>query len=48
MIDPDRVGARRTSASLVERLETYRDQPVDFDLEGIAAEAPAADADAPS
>ncbi len=43
MLDPDRRRRAQDLASIIERLETYRDQPLDFDLEGIAAEAPAAD-----
>ncbi len=36
MIDPDRSQRPQDLASLVERLETYRDQPVDFDLRQVA------------
>jgi hypothetical protein len=38
MIDPDRSQRPQDLASLVERLETYREQPVDFDLRAVAAE----------
>lgn len=37
MIDPDRSRRPQDLASLVERLETYREQPVDFDLRAVAA-----------
>ena len=38
MIDPDRSQRPQDLASIVERLETYREQPVDFDLLQVAAE----------
>ena len=38
MIDPDRSQRAQDLPSLVERLETYREQPVDFDLRAVAAE----------
>ncbi len=38
MIDPDRSQRPQDLASIVERLETYREQPVDFDLRQVAAE----------
>ena len=38
MIDPDRTQRPQDLASLVERLETYREQPVDFDLRQVAAD----------
>ena len=38
MIEPDRSLRAQDLHSLVERLETYRDQPVDFDLDQVMAE----------
>lgn len=36
MIDPDRSRRPQDAWEIVERLETYRDQPVDFDLRSVA------------
>ena len=44
MIEPDRHRRAQDLRSLIERLETYRDQPVDFDLERVAAGARSGDA----
>ena len=37
MIDPDRSQRSQDLASLIERLETYREQPLDFDLRQVAS-----------
>ena len=38
MIDPDRAQRAQDLPSVIERLETYREQPVDFDLRQVAAD----------
>src|SRR4051812_39049535 len=43
MIDPDRTQRAQDLASLIERLETYREQPVDFDLRQVAGESGGSD-----
>ena len=43
MLDPDRRRRAQDLASIIDRLETYRDQPLDLDLAAIAATAPVAD-----
>ena len=39
MLEPDRQLRAQDVAELAQRLETYRDQPLDFDLAGVAAGA---------
>ena len=43
MIEPDRAHRVQDLASVIDRLETYREQPVDFDLRQVAAARSGAD-----
>ncbi len=43
MLDPDRRRRAQDLASIIDRLETYRDQPLDLDLAGLASTTPVAD-----